>query len=348
MIRQKAAIALINALCWVLFMGLIIGFVSVGPGGDRAVSRSIPSFLIFFAIYILFFYANRLLVDKLYKANNYLPYALLILALFFVFVYAKPFERLLMHQGHNGGGMPGGVDEFRPERRPALDIISIILFVMTWSVSTLLGIIRQWRSSQLRAQQAEQDKAAAELSFLKAQVNPHFLFNTLNNIYSLTVSKSDEAPDAVMKLSNIMRYVTDEVAQDFVALQSEINCITDYVDLQRLRLNEKAAVRFIVEGSTDGKEIAPMLLMAFVENVFKHGTSSHEYSDSFIKISVEGNQVVLLCNNKIFPRGNNMERPGIGISNTRKRLAHLYPERHILYITEEAGYYTIQLTLQLS
>jgi len=110
----------------------------------------------------------------------------------------------------------------------------------------------------------ENQRLSAELAFLKSQINPHFLFNTLNNIYTMVVIKDENAPDSIMKLSNIMRYVTDDANEDFVPLQNEIDFIKDYIELQRLRLGEKTYVDLDISGDIEGKLIAPLILMTFI------------------------------------------------------------------------------------
>ena len=216
---------------------------------------------------------------------------------------------------------------------------------MIWSLGMAFQIIWQWRNTEQRAAQAEAEKATAELSFLKAQIHPHFLFNTLNNIYSMAVLKSEHTPAAILKLSNIMRYATDEVKRNFVSLQDEVAYISDYIDLQRLRLNNKVQLDFSVTGNTENKQIAPLILMTFVENVFKYGISSHEPSVIIIRIMAEENAIVFFCQNKIFGTQNKFESTGIGISNTRKRLEHFYPGRHSITINTENGLFTVQLTI---
>ena len=154
-------------------------------------------------------------------------------------------------------GPYGGPQHFQPPHNgpnfPPFDVISFFIFLMIVALSTAMKIMEQWRMTEKRAIQAESDKASAELSFLKAQINPHFLFNTLNNIYTLTLMKDDHAPDSIMKLSNIMRYVTDDAMADFVPLQQEVDCINDYIELQRLRLGEKTAVNVDISGAIDGR-----------------------------------------------------------------------------------------------
>lgn len=151
-------------------------------------------------------------------------------------------------------------------------------------IESAIQIMRQWQLSEERAKQAELDKTSAELSFLKAQINPHFLFNTLNNIYTLAVIQDEHAPDSILKLSNIMRYIADDTRGDFVPLIYEISCINDYIELQKLRLCSKIRIDLKVTGNVESKDIAPLILMTFVENIFKYGTSNHEQSTVSINI----------------------------------------------------------------
>ena len=240
------------------------------------------------------------------------------------------------------GQGPGRHNLFR--MRP-MDSISLFIFIMIMALSTAIRIIQQWRLTERRAIQAEADKTTAELSFLKAQINPHFLFNTLNNIYTLAVIKDDHAADSIMKLSNIMRYVTDDVVADQVPLQSEVDCISDYIELQRLRIGNNTRVNFIVTGDVESKTIAPLVLMTFIENVFKYGVSKHEKTTIDIKISVSDTDISFFCRNHIFVRREENQRGGIGIRNTQLRLNHLYPDKHLLNIWNEDKEYSVQLII---
>lgn len=240
-------------------------------------------------------------------------------------------------------GQPYGKHRFW-RLRPT-DSISIFIFIMIMALSTAIRIIQQWRLTERRAIQAEADKTTAELSFLKAQINPHFLFNTLNNIYTLAVIKDDHAADSIMKLSNIMRYVTDDVAADMVPLQNEVDCISDYIELQRLRIGNNTRINFIVTGDIESKKIAPLVLMTFIENVFKYGVSKHEKTTIDIKISVSDTDISFFCRNHIFVRREENQRGGIGIRNTQLRLNHLYPDKHLLNIWNEDKEYSVQLII---
>jgi hypothetical protein len=232
-------------------------------------------------------------------------------------------------------------------RRP-FDVISFFIFLMIIALSTAMKIMEQWRMTEKRAIQAESDKASAELSFLKAQINPHFLFNTLNNIYTLTLIKDDNAPDSILKLSNIMRYVTDDAMEDFVPLQQEIDCINDYIELQRLRIGEKTKVDIEISGDIEDKKIPPLILMTFIENVFKYGISKHHRSDIMIKLKGESTSISFFCQNSIFPEKDKKHRVGIGLKNTKQRLEYLYPGKHFLDINTDNQSYTVKLILHTS
>lgn len=230
---------------------------------------------------------------------------------------------------------------------PDIDIVSLVLFFIITALSLSVRTVQQWQTTEQKVIVAEAGKANAELSFLKAQINPHFLFNTLNNIYTLSVMNSEHTSESIMKLSNIMRYVTDEVTENFVPLQNDVNCISDYIDLQRLRLGRRTEVNFAVTGNIGNQKIAPLILMSFVENAFKYGISKQENSTIHIEIKVEGNEVTFYCENRIFnSKSTVIERTGIGIANTRQRLQHLYPGKHVLNIDDAGSTFKVKLTLQ--
>ena len=186
-----------------------------------------------------------------------------------------------------------------------------------------------------------------QISLLKSQINPHFLFNTLNNIYSLAVTKNENTAASILKLSNIMRYVTDEIRADYVSLQNEADCIRDYIDLQRMRLGKNTNVNFNVSGNTENKTIAPLLLLTFVENVFKYGISNREQSEITIRLAVEEHSITFYSRNRLFEARPATERTGIGIANARQRLEHLYRDKYFLNINKDDGFFTVQLTLQV-
>jgi two-component system LytT family sensor kinase len=363
--RSGLPVIAIHLIGWILFLSLPVSFVlsqSDTSFGQLLASAAFWQFCIFF---LLLFYLNEyVLLPKLLHRGHKLMYLAVLLGLLVAVFFLQPFEKL----NHRTGGprmenrmppadtlfrQPQSRNEFRQphhggfQRRGGpirVDIISIFLFVMIIMFSLVSDITRRWRLTEERAIRAEADKANAELSFLKAQINPHFLFNTLNNIYSMAVTRNENTAPMLMKLSNIMRYVTD-VNDDYVSLQSEVDCISDYIDLQQLRLGKKVELQYSVTGNLENRKIAPLILMTFIENVFKYGISNHEHSLLIIRISAEKNAVIFFTQNRIFPGVRKDDRTGIGITNTEKRLQHLYPGKHKLDIRRENRMFTVELFL---
>lgn len=344
---------------WLLFFSLIIGFISNSPEGAGSVFSKMfsPPFLIFYTVYLFLFYSNYfVLLPRLYFKRHYALYFFIIIVMFAAVYYIKPFDRLISMNPPPGGQlhekppslqpMPDFPRE-KPHGRPGgKDINSIILFVTVWSLSTVISIIRQWRVTEKRALEAENDKANAELAFLKSQVNPHFLFNTLNNIYSMAVTGHEHTAPSILRLSNIMRYITDEAGADFVPLENEVHCMQDFIDLQRVRMGPRTKIDLAVNGDLLNKKIAPLLLMTFVENTFKHGTSGHDESVITIRLTADQHTIQFYSRNKKFAGMRAVERAGTGIANARKRLEHLYPGKYFLDINTEGDYFTVQLNLK--
>jgi len=341
---SKFAQVIFHVAGWLLFFSLMIAFTYHAPGGENLIQEIFsPPYLLFYFTYLFIFYSNtNFLMPRLYFGKQHFLYIILLIVLLIAVYLLSPFDHLIRYNNR-----PGPPPENGMRRGPRFDIISLLLFAMTWSLSSALSIVKEWRTTLQRMSRAEAEKARAELAFLKAQINPHFLFNTLNNIYSLALMKNDDAPFAIMKLSNIMRYLTDDATHDYVALRSEVECISDYIELQRLRLNQKTEISFSVSGQLDEKQISPLILITFVENAFKYGVSNHEPSPLTIKISADERTITLFCQNRVFHTLRNVQREGIGISNTKQRLQLLYPNKHLLNLITDKGLYTVLLTVQL-
>ena len=326
---------------------------------------------IFYGFYIFLFYFHaHVLLPYLFIRKKYIAYIGILILLFTIVYNLKPFHKLVEGQKDTSAShpnfkpppgkpmpFPGSKRALPPPPRDGtggppgrdqaehFDIVSTFLFIMIVALSMAIEITRQWRTTQQRALQAETDKAVAELSFLKAQINPHFLFNILNNIYSLAITQNENTAEAILKLSNIMRYLTDEVKADFVPLKNEVAYIQDYIDLQKLRLSKKVKLHFSVEGNLENKKIAPLILITFIENIFKYGISNHQESDITIRLKAEEHQLVFMCQNPIIQTETSLERIGIGLTNTKDRLQFLYPKNHNITISTEKNTFTVILIL---
>jgi LytS/YehU family sensor histidine kinase len=214
-------------------------------------------------------------------------------------------------------------------------------------VSAAFKLIEDWLVHQREREVLLMERNQAELAFLKSQVNPHFLFNTLNNIYALTYAKSDAAPGAILKLSDLMRYMLYDSASgpDRVPLIKEVAYLKNFIELEKLRLTQ-AYVDFTVEGPIDLVRIEPLLLVSFVENAFKHGDLTDPNHPLVLDLSVQNGRLRFDTLNKKANRQTDMAG-GIGLANVRRRLQLLYPNRHSLRITDEPSSYACSLELSV-
>jgi LytS/YehU family sensor histidine kinase len=218
---------------------------------------------------------------------------------------------------------------------------NIFLFVAILFASLAYRINDQWK-------QVKKEKLQAELSYLKAQINPHFLFNTLNSIYSLALLKSNKTPEAIVKLSSMMRYVMHEATEKYVSLESELNYIQSYIDLQKIRLDETVSVVYDTEIEVDEKKIAPLILIPFIENAFKHGVNPEVNSSIIITLKTKEDTLTLYVYNLKVPHSEYLEtKSGYGLANAKQQLNLLYPDKHSLYLQNEADYFSVSLTLDL-
>jgi len=212
-----------------------------------------------------------------------------------------------------------------------------------------IKLLKNWYLKQKETAEVAREKINAELQLLKAQVHPHFLFNTLNNIYSFIINDSSAAPDALKKLSALLRYIIDECNQPLVKLEKELKMIRDYIDLEKIRYGENFNMSLQVQGNVDNKMICPLLLIPFLENSFKHGASqmlTHPWINLDIVIKDE-HLHFNLSNSKPTINGENMGTKGLGLRNVKKRLVILYPGTHTLNITDDMMSFNVSLKVPL-
>jgi LytS/YehU family sensor histidine kinase len=218
------------------------------------------------------------------------------------------------------------------------------------TVAVAIGIRHFIRVRQLK-QQLKDEKAKnteAELAWLKNQINPHFLFNTLNNISSLTQIDADAAQDAIAQLSDLLRYAMYETNKNTVPLGGEVEFMRNYIELMKLRCNEQTSVNYQLSTDSEQVEVAPLLFVSLIENAFKHGVSSGRPSAISIKLEQHQEQLTFICNNTNYPK-NDKDRSGsgIGIENTRRRLELMYADRYEWEQTLEDNIYHVMIKLKL-
>ncbi|WP_238806263.1 sensor histidine kinase [Emticicia aquatica] len=225
-----------------------------------------------------------------------------------------------------------------------------ISYILVIFASSILALINERIRSYDEKQQIILEKTAVELAVLKLQVSPHFLFNTLNNIRWLARQKSEKTEDAVVKLSQLLRYMLYQTSTDKVSLAQEIEHLNNYISLQKMRLTEKDLIEFICYGNTKSIYIEPLLFIPFVENAFKYGL--HNQEKSLIKIGIAVSEGILhfYAENKVFGANISVENSdsGIGIQNVERRLALHYPEKHELLIQNIDSIFKVDLKIKLS
>lgn len=351
----------LHGVVWATLLAVVAYMISGGSQVDRGFLREIGLQFLFYAI--IFYLCYLLLVPRFYfggkKGLFFLVVVLLIglLAVGFT-AYRSGFRERPEGIGappDGGQRVPGPATELRDRHdhppRP-MHNWPLFNFILTSCLVTALSLVlrvseKLIRNEQLR-KEAEEEKLNAELAFLKHQINPHFLFNTLNSIYSLALVKSDLTAEAVMKLSDMMRYVIQEAGHDMVPLDLELDYVRHYVELQKMRLSSKVDVRMEVPGDELPWLVPPMMLVLFVENAFKHGTSAHEDAMIHIRLETSGGMLTWTVTNRIFRGREKPETFGVGIHNTRKRLELIFPGRHTLEASESGDTFVARLTFPLS
>lgn len=315
---------------------------------------------VFYGWLILVFYGEYyLFIPRLFFPKRYVLFSLVTAALFALIIslpdpgggWRRPPPPVAGERFREDTLRPAPFFPVLPETRDArmpvyagrvMDIQRrLFLFLAVIFISLLLRVRDLLKMT-------EKEKMLTELAFLKAQINPHFLFNSLNTIYSLALEKSDQAPRAVVKLSDMMRYVLEDAGSDGVLLFQEIDHLKNYIALQQIRFGDSVSVDLQMTGVTENFRIAPLLLIPFVENAFMHGVSPESPSTIRIRLqSVPGEFRMEVYNRKQRSVPGNRSSGGVGLSNVKRRLALFYPERHRLNITENDVDFTAGLTLRI-
>lgn len=294
-------------------------------------------------LYVTYFIYKYFIVPRLFHGGRQRVWALVAVAislmvtlLFSSYEITSPFYHLRQQYPIQTHYPLLGI---RPNQQ-AVWLHYIIVVTFCFAVGMLTEAYRQ----RLAREEVEYERNRAELALYKAQINPHFLFNTLNTLYGLLITHSDKTEITMERFINLTKYLYNNANREFIPLSEEVDYIGQYIALQSLRLNEFAEILFTPEVENPTIPVPPMLLITFVENAFKYGTSSNEPSFIHIRLKQQGDMLCFEVENSVFAR-DNKNSSQMGIENCKRRLSLLYPDRHQLDISKSDGVFRVRLEL---
>ncbi len=304
---------------------------------------------IFGVYFTLYFLIPRFLLKKKYISFTVYFFVFFIILIIAVTMPLQYFGIYLDRVGTNKD-LPSFIDYVKKTF-----LIAITIKLMIIGIATAIKLAKVWFNSQKRQQNLISEKLEiklqlkeSELKYLKSQINPHFLFNALNNLYSLTLEKSEKAPEVVLKISSLLDYVLYECNVPKIELTKEIENITGYIDLQKIRYDDKVNIEINTKGDPSEIRIAPLLILPLIENAFKHGLDKN-VGNGFIRIKInvsDDNKFSISVTNSMNGE-NNHTGDGIGLSNLRRRLELQYPDKYKLDIHSEDNHFISELCIDL-
>ncbi|MEI6435278.1 MAG: histidine kinase [Bacteroidota bacterium] len=336
--RSKNYIILIHALVWLTFLLAPLLFIDTEQGRERFI---LMGWFIQLLMAGYFYYNFLFLIPRFLLRKKILVYVgLLALGLIIISLLNVAFVL----------STAGMIERHHPFNFWRAAFFPFYPAILAFALSSTVRITMEWFKTEHQKKEMEAEKLTSELAFLKSQINPHFLFNTLNNICSLARKKSDETENAIIKLSQIMRYMLQDSRDEKVNLEMEVEYLKSFIELQRIRLPESVNITFAVDGQPELINLEPLLLIPFVENAFKHGVTYQGDSDIIIHLKASEHSLFFCVTNKIVAPGNDEIEPGsgIGLKNVFRRLELLYPKRHTISVTNDGDHYFMELTINFS
>jgi len=343
---------LLHVFLWMLFAFILLFYQPLSWSITVPPQFWIKQGCVLVMLIAVFYVNSEVLVPQLLLKNKTIAFVAVVLT---IAVLAAPFIRIidesldlpaLMNKAFNRIGIVRS-----PKRTEKFDVFMLMMTLFMIGISTSITMIRKWQADKQSRESLEKEKIGSELSFLKAQINPHFFFNTLNNIYALTHVDVEKSRKALHKLSRMMRYLLYETQTGSTPLSKEVSFIVDYIELMKIRLNESTTVVFKEPVLNDDPLIAPMLFLPYIENAFKYGVSTTDPSVIVIKLDVEDRNLDMTITNQVSNLQTDTadEYGGIGLTNTKRRLELLYPGRHIFSagLTEDGKTFIVHLNLTL-
>jgi len=331
-------------VCW-LFMGFIYGFYYTNRAYELQFPFSYLESLIYLPQHMLLSYGIiYFILPKFIVKGKYARGIAGVIVLIFAVAFLSPvISQFIMAPIKVHFGLA-------QKSNPIVDALMAGLrgSITVAGFAVAIRLVKLWYFKNVENDRLEKEKLKAELQVLKAQLNPHFMFNTLNSIYALALKKSEYTPEAILKLAQLMRYIITDCNAATIDLRKEIDILNDYIALEKNRFGNRLDITVNIEGQIKGKMIAPLLL-PFVENSFKHGTSEI-IEQPWISMDVRVSEDTLnfkLINGKANGKENSVETSAVGLLNVKKRLSLLYPQAHNLTLTEDDDTFIASLMVQL-
>ena len=334
-------VLLLHISFWVLYSSYRVYDLQEYAGLEKAaIFTGLPMIFNLIASYVHYLF----ILPRLFRDKNWRKYLLWLIVLLVPIMIARILteNQILLQYTSNE-------DYYKTLKLARL--ISTLWDTLSFLIFTgMIRFVLDWFELENKKKQLENEKLVAELNYLKSQINPHFLFNTLHNLNSLVYAGAKNANEVIVKLSNIMRYMIYESGKERVALASEIEYMNDYIHLESIRLNNSFRLDFKISGAIEQTKIAPLMLITFLENAFKHGVSDHE-PDCWIdvQLTVDANQLRYhISNKKIKSVKQNKLKSGFGLDNVKKRLELSYPHNYTLTVNDRGDSHSIDLIIQLA
>lgn len=336
---KKSSVVLVHALFWIvasIIPHVILLASSPTMSRELIIYQSVTQLYYIIVFYFIYFFISPVTIGSPRKLTT----VLIIFGTSVVFLFFLKLGKVIMVDSRFALNLTQyGI--YSPGHY-ASDILYIIFYS---AFAILIKMLIRWYDERITAEEKMIQDHKFELELLKAQLNPHFFFNTLNNIYSLVYKKSDEAPAALMKMSDIMRYMLYESKAEKVPLEKELEYLDDYIELQKLRFTDPGYIDYSVTGEVSDHQIPPMMLLSFVENAFKHGKKRVSNPGIIIRIEATEKALNFVVSNYIIENApvENPGHTGIGLRNIKRRLELLYPNSHDLAIKTGDGRYVVNL-----
>jgi LytS/YehU family sensor histidine kinase len=337
----KHRVALLHLSFWMLYFSYRVYDLTGYAGLEKAaIYTGLPMFFNIIACYIHYFF----ILPELFRNKKWEKYLLQLCLLIAPIMCMR-----ILVENQILAPLTSNEDYFKTLKLAR--VVSTLWDTLTFLLFTgMIRFVLDWFELENKKKQLENEKLAAELNYLKSQINPHFLFNTLHNLNSLVHAGAKNATDVIIKLSNIMRYMIYESGKERVLLSSEIDYMNDYIHLESIRLNNAFKLDLNINGPVELVKIAPLMLITFLENAFKHGVSDQE-SDCWIHVNlmIDENQLRYLVSNKKTKHTRSAKlKSGFGLDNVKKRLELSYPNAYVLNVKDLEETYEVDLTIKLA